>query len=75
MNTKNMTIFQRLKELQLDLPDAPKPAASYVTVVEASNLIFVSGQGPLIGAKPVYTGRIGEALTEKQGTRPRGFPR
>jgi enamine deaminase RidA (YjgF/YER057c/UK114 family) len=67
MNTTNMTIFQRLKELQLELPAAPKPAASYVTVVEASNLIFVSGQGPLIGAKPVYTGRIGEALTEEQG--------
>jgi enamine deaminase RidA (YjgF/YER057c/UK114 family) len=62
-----MNILQRLKELQLDLPTAPKPAASYVTVIEASNLIFVSGQGPLIGAEPVYTGRIGEALTEEQG--------
>ncbi|WP_438396590.1 RidA family protein [Caballeronia sp. DA-9] len=64
-----MTIHRRLKELDLDLPPAPKPAASYVTVVEASNLIFVSGQGPLVGADPVCTGRIGETLTLEDGYR------
>ena len=62
-----MTIYQRLKDLNLELPAAPKPAASYVTVVEASNLIFVSGQGPLVGPQPVYTGRVGETLTQEDG--------
>ena len=62
-----MKILDRLKALQLDLPPAPAPAASYITVVEASGLAFVSGQGPMEGTEPVYVGRIGEALTEEQG--------
>jgi enamine deaminase RidA (YjgF/YER057c/UK114 family) len=62
-----MKILDRLKALQLDLPPAPAPAASYITVVEASGLAFVSGQGPMEGTEPVYVGRVGEALTEEEG--------
>jgi len=37
-------IDTRLKELGIELPDAPAPAANYVPTVRTGNLLFVSGQ-------------------------------
>lgn len=34
----------RLKELGIDLPSAPAPAANYVPFVQVGDLVFVSGQ-------------------------------
>jgi len=59
-------IAQRLAELGLALPEAPKPVAAYVPAVRAGNLIFVSGQIPLTGGElpsrgPVPSGTSVEA--------------
>ena len=62
-----MKIIDKLNELNLQLPPTPLPAASYVTAVEINGLLFISGQGPLIGPDPVFTGRVGIELTEAQG--------
>ncbi|QGZ65076.1 RidA family protein [Paraburkholderia acidisoli] len=62
-----MTVLNRLAELNLTLPEAPKPAATYVTVRREGDLVYVSGQGPMVGADPVVTGRVGESVTEQQG--------
>ncbi|EKE44208.1 endoribonuclease L-PSP [Oceaniovalibus guishaninsula JLT2003] len=37
-------IESRLKDMGLDLPDAPMPAANYVPFVRAGDLLHVSGQ-------------------------------
>jgi enamine deaminase RidA (YjgF/YER057c/UK114 family) len=66
MNDTCMRIFERLEELQLKLPPAPQPAASYVTVRREGNLAFVSGQGPMVDAVPVCTGRVGDEVTEEK---------
>ncbi len=42
-----MTIAQRLAELHITLPIAPKPVASYVPTRRAGNLVHVSGQIPM----------------------------
>jgi len=42
----------------LELPAAPKPVASYVPAVRAGSLIYVSGQVPIAGGKPVATGAV-----------------
>ena len=39
-------IDARLKELKIELPDAPAPAANYIPYVVTGNLVFVSGQVP-----------------------------
>jgi len=41
-----MSIANRLKELRLTLPAAPKPVAAYVPFVRTGNLLFISGQVP-----------------------------
>lgn len=61
-----MSILIRLKELGYQLPPPPKPAASYTTVVQEGNFVFVSGQGPMVGPDPVFTGRVGDTVTEQQ---------
>ncbi len=54
-----MTIDEKLSELGITLPEAAAPAAMYVPVRQAGNILFVSGQIPVSGGKPVYTGKAG----------------
>jgi enamine deaminase RidA (YjgF/YER057c/UK114 family) len=42
-----MTIAQRLAELDITLPSAPKPVASYIPTRRTGNLVHVSGQIPM----------------------------
>ncbi len=57
-----MTPEDKLKELGIELPEAPKPLGSYIHAVRTGNLIFLSGMLPLIQGKPVRQGKVGEDL-------------
>ncbi len=57
---------QRLKELNLTLPQRPGPLANYVPTVRTGNLLFVSGHGPYVDGK-THSGRVGRDLTTEQG--------
>ena len=60
-------IEARLKELEIVLPSAPAPVASYVPFVIAGNLVFISGQ---VTASPdglKYVGTVGKELTLEDG--------
>jgi enamine deaminase RidA (YjgF/YER057c/UK114 family) len=52
----------RLAELQLELPPAPKPVATYVTAVRLGGLLYVSGHGPLRPDGTLHTGKLGADL-------------
>jgi enamine deaminase RidA (YjgF/YER057c/UK114 family) len=52
--------LDRLAELGLQLPPAPQPVASYVTAVRTGDLVFTSGQLPLVGGALPVTGLVGE---------------
>ena len=56
-------IEARLKELKIELPDAPAPAANYIPYVVTGNLVFVSGQVPRFKGQYVHVGKVGETLT------------
>ena len=62
-----MAIEQRLKELGVELPTAPKPVANYVPAVRAGRLLFLSGVLPMINGRLSYTGKLGRDLTVEQG--------
>ncbi len=55
-------IDKRLRELGIELPEAPAPAANYVPYAAAGNLVFVSGQVPVWNGEIKYRGRVGEDL-------------
>ena len=57
----NIMIEKRLKELGIIIPNAPKPAGSYLTVVLSGKLAFVSGQIPIKDGQVVYQGKVGDA--------------
>ena len=54
-------IEKRLKELGIIIPNAPKPAGSYIPVVLSGKLAFVSGQIPIKDGQVVYQGKVGDS--------------
>lgn len=53
----------RIKELGLTLPPAPKPLGAYVPIVRAGNLLFLSGILPLKDGELKRKGKVGAELT------------
>ena len=62
-----MTILNKLKELNIDIPNAPSPVGAYVAFKKTDNLIFISGQLPLKKDGQLVKGKIGKDLTLKEG--------
>jgi enamine deaminase RidA (YjgF/YER057c/UK114 family) len=62
-----MTPEQRLTELSLTLPPAPKPVAVYKPLVIVDRMVYVSGHGPLKPDKTLITGVVGSDLTLEEG--------
>ncbi|MDQ3044245.1 MAG: RidA family protein [Chloroflexota bacterium] len=59
-----MRVEQRLRELNIALPEMQRPVATYVTAVRTGNLLFVSGVGPA-AASP--KGKLGAEVSVDQG--------
>lgn len=56
-------VQQRLQELDLTLPDAPKPVAAYIPAVRAGHLVFTAGQIPFSGGQLLAEGPVPSAVT------------
>jgi enamine deaminase RidA (YjgF/YER057c/UK114 family) len=59
-------IEARLKDMGIDLPDAPAPAANYVPFVRTGNQLFVSGQIS-VGPQGMIKGRLGADMDATAG--------
>ncbi|QDV15399.1 Endoribonuclease L-PSP [Gimesia panareensis] len=62
-----MSIEAKIQELNLELPEAPKPGGIYNPVVQVDDTLYVSGHGPLRPDGTMHTGRVGDEITEEQG--------
>ncbi len=58
---------QRLQELKLELPPAPKPMGVYRPLVVSGACAYVSGHGPLRPDGSLATGRVGRELDWEEG--------
>ena len=58
-------IDARLKSLGLTLPTAAAPVANYVPYVRTGNLVFVSGQLPLLDGVVKYLGLVGTQVSSE----------
>ena len=54
----------KIKELGMNIPEAPKPLAAYVAANRVYNLIFTAGQLPLVGGKLTAEGKVGIEVSE-----------
>ncbi len=61
------SLTEKLKELHLTLPPAPKPAGSYRPVVMTGRFAFLSGQISRKADGSLITGKVGRDLTLEQG--------
>jgi enamine deaminase RidA (YjgF/YER057c/UK114 family) len=53
-------IEERLAELGIDLPDVVPPVAAYTPAVVDGNLVYTSGQLPMVSGALPATGKVGE---------------
>ena len=62
-----MDAEQRVKDLGIELPPAPKPIGNYIAGVRVGNLLFMSGCGPRRNDGRLITGKLGSDLSVEQG--------
>jgi enamine deaminase RidA (YjgF/YER057c/UK114 family) len=53
-----MNLRDQLKKLNIAIPDLAGPFGSYVPAKKVGNLIFVSGQLPMVGGKMLTSGPV-----------------
>ena len=61
-----MNIEKRLAELGIELPASPAPIANYLGCKRTGDLVLVSGQGPIINGKQLYTGKVGREVSPEE---------
>ena len=62
-----MTIENKLKELNIELPNAPDPVGAYFAFKKVNNLLYISGQLPISNDGKIVKGKIGKDLTLEDG--------
>ena len=58
-----MSATARLAELGIELPEVVAPLASYVPAVRTGNLVYTSGQLPMVAGELLATGKVGGAVS------------
>jgi enamine deaminase RidA (YjgF/YER057c/UK114 family) len=61
-----MSVYDKLKELGIELPPVATPAAAYVPFVQTGKLLFVSGHIAKRDGKP-WVGQLGKTLGTEEG--------
>jgi enamine deaminase RidA (YjgF/YER057c/UK114 family) len=61
-----MSVYEKLSELKISLPEVTPPAAAYIPFVRTGNIVFVSGHIAKRDGKP-WAGQLGHELTTEQG--------
>jgi len=61
-----MSVYDKLKELGIELPPVATPAAAYVPFVRTGNLVFLSGHIARKDGKP-WVGQLGKTMTTEEG--------
>ena len=63
-----MHLFEKnIKDLGLIISEPPAAIANYVPFKVIDNLVYVSGQAPIQNGKIIYTGKVGDNISEEDG--------
>jgi len=62
-----MSIEERIKELNIILPEPKKPVGAYLASKLVGNLLFISGQISIDEKGVLIKGKLGENLTTQEG--------
>ncbi|WP_420475846.1 RidA family protein [Noviherbaspirillum sp. ST9] len=61
-----MSVYEKLKALNIELPAVAAPAASYVMFAQTGNTVFLSGHIAKKDGKP-WVGQLGKNMTTEEG--------
>ena len=61
-----MSIYKKLDDLNITLPELTQPVAAFVPYLRIGVLVFLAGHIAKIGGKP-WTGQLGAEVTTAQG--------
>jgi enamine deaminase RidA (YjgF/YER057c/UK114 family) len=61
-----MSVYDKLKELGINLPPVAAPAAAYVPYVQTGNLVFISGHIAKKDGK-AWVGQLGKTIQTEEG--------
>ena len=61
-----VSVYEKLKALNISLPEMTQPVAAFVPFVRSGKLLFVSGHIAKIDGKP-WVGQLGRELSTEQG--------
>ena len=61
-----MSVYDKLKALNITLPEVAIPAAAYLPYAQTGNLVFLSGHVAKQDGKP-WVGKLGENMTTEEG--------
>ena len=61
-----MNFEKKIKELNINLPEAKPPVGSYVATKKTGNLLFISGQISINENGELIKGKVGKDLTTEQ---------
>jgi len=59
-------IEQKIIDLGFVLPETAKPLAAYIPAVQSGNLVFTSGQLPMIDGSLAETGKVGGSVSPER---------
>ena len=59
-------IEQKIIELGFSLPETAKPLAAYIPAIQSGNLVFTSGQLPMIEGSLAETGKVGGSVSPER---------
>jgi enamine deaminase RidA (YjgF/YER057c/UK114 family) len=63
-----MSVYEKLKSLNIVLPEITPPAAAFVPFVRTGNLVYISGHIAKRDGKP-WTGQLGSTVSTEDGQR------
>lgn len=58
-----MTTSERLRELDISLPQVAAPVAAYVPAIRTGNQVWTSGQIPFVNGELAATGKVGAEVS------------
>lgn len=59
-------VEQKIIELGFSLPETAKPLAAYIPAVQSGNLVFTSGQLPMIDGSLAEAGKVGGTVSPER---------
>jgi enamine deaminase RidA (YjgF/YER057c/UK114 family) len=62
----NVSASQRLAELGIDLPAVVAPVAAYVPATRTGNLVYTSGQLPMVAGALPQAGKVGDTVSPEE---------